>query len=297
MPLSRSEVTEGLKRKMRDKLLRTVADGVRQDVDGLRAQLGESRAALAEVREAVVALREQNERLLAAVADVRHEVVHGRGQIHGHLDDQARLRRRSLAWETDRRALQSSLDFVEERLRGTNSSSGKLPALEDALAAVRTEGMYLEFGVATGGTLRIIAGAAQGREVYGFDSFAGLPERWRPGHDAGLFAMAELPEVEGAELVVGLFSDTLPQFLEEHPGPVAFLHLDADLYSSTRTVLEALGDRLRPGSVVLFDEYFNYPGWQDHEHKAWEEWSTEQGVGFEYLGFAVDDEQLFLRIT
>ncbi|MEI4272313.1 TylF/MycF/NovP-related O-methyltransferase [Klenkia sp. LSe6-5] len=297
MPLPRSEATERLKRTVRDKLLRTVADGVRQDVDRLQTELGEARAALEDVRGVVTALREQNSQLLAAVADVRHEVVHGRGEIHGHIDDQARLRRRSLEWETDRRALRSSLDFVEERLGGTNSSPGKLPALEDALASVRTEGMYLEFGVATGGTLRIIAAAAQGREVFGFDSFEGLPERWRPGHDAGLFAMAELPQVEGAELVVGWFSDTLPAFLQEHPGPVAFLHLDADLYSSTRTVLEALGDRLRPGSVVLFDEYLNYPGWQEHEHKAWEEWSTATGVSYEYLGFAVDDEQLFLRIT
>jgi hypothetical protein len=62
-------------------------------------------------------------------------------------------------------------------------------------------------------------------------------------------------------------------------------------------VLGALGPRLQPGSVLLFDEFFNYPGWQDHEHRAWREFCERSGVRFEYLGFAEDDEQLFLRIT
>ncbi|MDJ0106389.1 TylF/MycF/NovP-related O-methyltransferase, partial [Rhodococcus erythropolis] len=80
-------------------------------------------------------------------------------------------------------------------------------------------------------------------------------------------------------------------------GPVAFLHLDADLYSSTKTVLDLLGDRLVPGSIVVFDEFFNYPGWQQHEYRAWTEFVTRTGISFEYLGYTVDNEQVIVEIT
>jgi hypothetical protein len=132
--------------------------------------------------------------------------------------------------------------------------------------------------------------------VYGFDSFEGLPEHWRQGFAAGTFATAELPEVPGAELVVGLFDQTLPGFLAEHPEPVAFLHVDADLYSSTVTVLRALAPRLQAGTVIVFDEYFNFPGWVEHEHRAWQEFVADTGLEFEYLGFTADDEQLSVRL-
>ena len=37
-------------------------------------------------------------------------------------------------------------------------------------------------------------------------------------------------------------------------------------------MLEHVGPRLRPGSVVVFDEYLNHPGWEDGEHRAWTEY-------------------------
>lgn len=113
--------------------------------------------------------------------------------------------------------------------------------------------MALEFGVYQGRTLEVIAEARKRSQVFGFDSFQGLPEDWRPNIPAGTFVTGQLPDVAGAELIVGWFNDTLPDFLADHPGPVAFLHLDAALYSSTATVLEQVGFRLRIGSVIVFD--------------------------------------------
>jgi hypothetical protein len=50
----------------------------------------------------------------------------------------------------------------------------------DARAATgASEGLAVEFGVYTGGTLAVIAQARAGKDVYGFDSLAGLPEDWR----------------------------------------------------------------------------------------------------------------------
>ena len=133
--------------------------------------------------------------------------------------------------------------------------------------------------------------------MFGFDSFEGLPERWRTGFDTGSFTAERLPDVPGAELVVGWFEDTLPEWAAEHPEPIAFLHLDADLYSSTATVLEHIGDRLVEGSIVVFDEYFNYPGWHDHEHRAWIEFVQRSGTAFRYEAYTGDNEQVVVRIT
>ncbi len=101
----------------------------------------------------------------------------------------------------------------------------------------------------------------------------------------------------GAELIVGWFDQTLPGFLDDHPGPVTLLHLDADLYCSTKTVLDLVGPRLVPGSIVIFDEYFNYPGWQQHEHRAWQEYVTRTGTEFVVEAYTVDNEQVAIRIT
>ena len=100
----------------------------------------------------------------------------------------------------------------------------------------------------------------------------------------------------GAALVVGWFDETLPGFLGQHEGPVDFLHVDCDLYSSTVTVLEHVGPRLRPGSVVVFDEYFNYPGWQGGEHLAWQEYCARHQLSFSYEAYSRADEQVVVRV-
>ncbi|MGY1833232.1 class I SAM-dependent methyltransferase [Geodermatophilus sp. SYSU D01180] len=237
--------------------------------------------------------------------DDLREVLTGLGH---RLDAVERdLRRELHAWERRNRrdiltaadwdATATTADFWRQELSESTAYFAKEHTLRAALERAPREGLYLEFGVASGGTLRVIAEAAPVGAAFGFDSFEGLPEHWRNGFTAGAFAQDGLPEVPGAELVVGWFDQTLPGFLEAHPEPVAFLHLDADLYSSTRTVLEALAPRLREGTVVVFDEYFNFPGWQDHEHRAWTEFVQRTGLTFEYLGFTADDEQLSLRLT
>ncbi|MDE1904592.1 MAG: class I SAM-dependent methyltransferase, partial [Alphaproteobacteria bacterium] len=69
-------------------------------------------------------------------------------------------------------------------------------------------------------------------------------------------------------------------------GPVAFLHVDCDIYSSTKTVFDHLASRLGPGAVIVFDEYFNYPNWERHEFKAFQEFIRDSGLSYRYLGFA-----------
>lgn len=153
--------------------------------------------------------------------------------------------------------------------------------LDHALATARP-GLALEFGVATGSTLRRIATARPG-QTYGFDSFEGLPEKWRDGFDAGRFA-CEPPDVPGAQLIVGWFEDTVPAwFIQRDVSDVGFVHIDCDLHSSTATVLDEM-PRLEVGTVILFDELVGYPGWRHGEHRALLRWVAATGHILESIG-------------
>ncbi len=200
--------------------------------------------------------------------------------------------------ELQRRALADTADFVHQHLAQVDSTESNLEVLTRGLKEVGTkQGLYLEFGVFSGRTINHIAEQVD-QAVYGFDSFEGLPERWRDTLGAGHFKVDALPQVRSnVTLVKGWFDKTLPEFLKNHAGEVAFLHVDCDLYSSTRTIFDFLGSRLKPGAVIVFDEYFNYPGWRDGEYKAFQELVERNGLKFEYLNYNRKGEQVCLRIT
>lgn len=233
-------------------------------------------------------------RVLGELADARGQVA----TVSDRLDEIERRTRRDITHALDIRATDESARFVLEHMPTAPVFWHPHDTLRHGLELVKVDGLALEFGVASGTTLRIISEALRptGHDVWGFDVWSGLPEAWRTGFPAGEFAQPAPPAVPGAQLVSGLFEDTLPGFLDDHPGPVAFAHLDADLYSSTRTVLDLIGDRLVPGSVLVFDEYFNYPGWQRHEHRAWSEFVARTGIRFDYLGYTADHEQVVVRL-
>ncbi|WP_410586108.1 class I SAM-dependent methyltransferase [Amycolatopsis sp. lyj-23] len=205
--------------------------------------------------------------------------------------------RRDVVYAADRQAALESAGFVRAHMPEAPRFDDPHRTLEHALSLAPTGGMALEFGVYTGTTLKIIAAARTAGGVFGFDSFQGLPEDWRIDFPAGSFGVDRLPDVAGAELIVGWFADTLPGFLAAHPEPVDFVHVDADLYSSAKTVLDLVGPRLQPGSVLVFDEFFNFPGWQDHEYRALRECVERTGLSVSYEGYSYANEQVIVRIT
>ena len=193
-------------------------------------------------------------------------------------------------------AAMSSSQYLYSHMVGAKRFQTPGELIDFAVSSATVEGLALEFGVFSGRSINRIA---QGREgqVFGFDSFEGLPEGWRDGYDKGAFARQGLPEVaSNVELVVGWFDRTLPEFLDAHPGPVSIVHIDCDLYSSTQTVLMQLRDRLVPGTIILFDEYFNYPGWEMHEYKAFQEFVESTGLQYEYIGLHPNHQQVAVRV-
>lgn len=239
-------------------------------------------------------LETQHGRLLDEVRALSDQLSATRARIE-HLEQQVR---RDLTHAMDVDAARTSGQFVLDHMPKAPAFWSPQDTLRHGLSKVTAPGLALEFGVATGSTLQIVAEELKDRhEVYGFDVFSGLPHTWRTGFPAGEFAQESLPDVPGAELIPGLFENTLPGFLAEHTAPVSFLHLDADLYSSTVTVLDLVEHRLVPGTVIVFDEFFNYPGWQNHEHRAWREFVDRTGIRFDYLGYTADHEQVIVRVT
>ena len=267
--------------RLRDKVGRVLHDYVIADMERNRA----------------IAVDELRAHLDRVAEELRAEQRGAADRLEASMRAWERRQRRDLLTVTDQHAVRTSAEFQLREMDRATPYFHKNDTLVAAVKAAPSEGLFLEFGVHTGGTLRSISELAPTGSVFGFDSFEGLPEDWRTQYTAGTFAVDALPDVAGAELVVGWFDQTLPGFLADHPEPVAFLHLDADLYSSTKTVLDALEPRLRPGTVLVFDEYFNFPDWEQHEHRAWTEFVERTGITFEYLGFTADDEQISLKLT
>lgn len=153
---------------------------------------------------------------------------------------------------------------------------------------MRPTGHVIEFGVFDGTSMHHIAETIAPNVVYGFDSFEGLPERWIQGDEdilgVGAFDLGGEPPAglpENVELVIGTFQETLKPWLSGNPGPVAFAHIDCDIYSSTICVLKALNERVVPGTMFVFDELMDfsegrvYPRWPEHEWRALNEWIDE----------------------
>lgn len=168
-------------------------------------------------------------------------------------------------------------------------------------------GLVLEFGTATGRTLNQFAYWLPNKTIYGFDSWQGLPEKFND-LPAGHFAQ-ELPKVlPNCKLVQGWFGTRPPQdqsniaentalaFATTTQESIALLHLDADLYSSTKTVLDVFAKQIVPGTVILFNEYWNHPTWKKHEYRAWQEHCKVYSIKYEYIGYASDHQEVAIRV-
>ncbi|MFO1039693.1 MAG: TylF/MycF/NovP-related O-methyltransferase [Geminicoccaceae bacterium] len=198
----------------------------------------------------------------------------------------------------ERAARRSTAEYITARMTSARLCSCREEVLDIALERMPGEGLICEFGVFEGQTITYLAQHSPDRRLFGFDSFEGLPEDWRGPFERGVFDLkGRLPRVpSNVELIKGWFSATLPGFVGAHPGPLALLHVDCDLYSSTRCILDHLGERIVPGTIIVFDEYFDYPGWEDHEFRAFREFVVDHGVSYRYLAYNRLHEQVAVEI-
>lgn len=143
-------------------------------------------------------------------------------------------------------------------------------------------GNFVEFGTYYGYTAKIMADFLSlfnmKHSLYLFDSFEGLPEIasadilsyevsvrkvWLKGdlttNPAIKWllerALSKILSPERVHVIKGFFSDTLSSHLPNEP--IALLHLDCDLYSSSYEVLQAVLSRglLQDGTIMMCDDF------------------------------------------
>jgi predicted O-methyltransferase YrrM len=204
-----------------------------------------------------------------------------------------------LEYELSLGARKSSAEYLWLNMAGVSYLKDKYSLLSHSLSMAHNDGLYLEFGVYKGASINYIAkNVSQTITIYGFDAFTGLPNFWRPGYGKGLFDLGgNLPKVaSNVSLQRGWFNETLPAFINKHKQSIAFIHIDCDLYSSTKTIFNELSDCILPGCIIVFDEYLNHPGWQENEFRAFQEFIQDTGRKYEYIGYVCNDEQVAVRI-
>ena len=134
----------------------------------------------------------------------------------------------------------------------------------------------------------------EGMRFFAFDSFEGLPELTGPDRDTSDFAAGKFacsPEAfservsrHGVDLskvvtVPGWFADTCCEETIRRHGmrAAAFVHIDCDLYESTRTVLKFIEPLLVDGTILIFDDWYSFKGNPAlGEQRAFYEWAPTQ---------------------
>jgi O-methyltransferase len=144
---------------------------------------------------------------------------------------------------------------------------GKLPVLLKYAEETKSlPGCVAEFGVYRGGALERLAIIFNDKKIFGFDTFNGMPEASPVDkHRKGDFRDVSFEHILShfnqhyphVSLIKGFFPDSISQI--DGNSTYCFVHLDADLYSSTKSGLNYFIPRLVPGGIMVLDDY----GWVD----------------------------------
>jgi len=168
---------------------------------------------------------------------------------------------------------------------------------------------YYEFGVGLGGSLikfisalrlfcKISKTSIYSYQIFGFDSFEGLPEKKsnkdnHKGWKKGKFSKS-LPEIKqivrnlGIDLrrntvnfIKGYFENVLTTTLREElkDYPPTIINIDCDYYSSTKAVLEWLKPMLISGTIFYFDDIWGFNGHPNYGQLAAIREFNEAGEG------------------
>jgi len=142
------------------------------------------------------------------------------------------------------------------------------------------KGALVECGVAQGVQLALFNYADPTKEIWGFDSFVGIPHATHPKEtqpaigkvtprktgehleSTGISAHSQkdvelnfdkwLVDTTKITLVKGWFENTMP---DNKVGKISLLRLDGDMYEATRVCLKYLFPKLEKGGILIIDDW------------------------------------------
>lgn len=157
--------------------------------------------------------------------------------------------------------------FIDQAFDNTHNNSllgSKMQILESTAMNIlndNLDGDVAECGVYKGGSARLLSSAFPHKKVFLFDSFSGMMESdsFPNGHQKGDFADTSLDQVKAylADKPNCLFfQGWIPEsthFLTKEK--FCFVHLDLDLYASTKSAIGIFWPRIVEGGVMIFDDW------------------------------------------
>jgi O-methyltransferase len=190
-----------------------------------------------------------------------------------------------------------ALNIVDKRSENRITEFGMLAQAFQFAKINGISGDYLEFGVWKGKTFTYAKKMSRRYDVkthfYAFDSFEGLPETtetkyqiWSPGsftcsmEEFESILMSNGFKTTEYSLIKGFYNNSLTpelrQSLLKRGLRASIVYIDCDLYESTRDVLEFLAPFLQDGTILCFDDYYNYRGRPDMgEQRALKEFQSQ----------------------
>jgi O-methyltransferase len=165
-------------------------------------------------------------------------------------------------------------DWTRQGISVTNESDLVrmifLIANVNAVLAAAVPGAFAELGVWQGSSAKLLRRLAPDRRLYLFDTFSGFDAADAAddpsGTSAGFFSDTSLERVQrfvGTDNVVycvGRFPETADRIPEDEC--FAVVHIDMDLYESTKQALEYFYPRMAKGGLVIIHDYAggSWPG-------------------------------------
>lgn len=154
------------------------------------------------------------------------------------------------------------LQYISELIYKQNmllSLTEAIQLYEMARSSTKIEGDFAEVGVYKGGSALLISAIKKDKTFHLFDTFAGLPELSKIDtlFEKGQYAAdlettkRKFNKIKNVKFYPGIF----PQTAKGLKSKFAFVHLDVDLYSSTRDSLAWFYPRMTKGGILISHDY------------------------------------------
>ena len=150
------------------------------------------------------------------------------------------------------------VESVRDESRMLLSLHEGIQIIEAVRAAKKIPGDVAEVGTYAGGSAKLICETEKEKPIHLFDTFEGIPNT-EEGHSGQYYASLKdvrsyLSQYKNATLYPGIFPETGDAVQDR---TFSFVHLDVDIYESTKNSLEFFYPRMSRGGIIMSHDYMD----------------------------------------